>query len=148
VRVEKIKRKATLCRSDGRKLDVNFFLSPYAKGRSGKELILDVLNADSTFLPVEDINTGAIIFFNTDRIMSLEIDERDLSDETLLSQEKRVQVELINNETLRMSFFLEMPEERSRVSDYLNSPSRFIYLCGEETDMILNKAFVFSVKDL
>jgi len=148
VRVEKIKRKATLCRSDGIKLDVNFFLSPYAKGRSGNELLLDVLNAESTFLPVEDINTGAIIFFNTGRIMSLEIDERDLSDETLLSQEKRVQVELTNNEILRMSLFLEMPEERSRVSDYLNSPSRFIYLCGEETDMILNKAFVFSVKDL
>ena len=148
MRVEKIKRKATLCRSDGIKLDVNFFLSPYAKGRSGNELLLDVLNAESTFLPVEDINTGAIIFFNTGRIMSLEIDERDLSDETLLSQEKRVQVELTNNEILRMSLFLEMPEERSRVSDYLNSPSRFIYLCGEETDMILNKAFVFSVKDL
>lgn len=148
MRVEKIKRKATLCRGDGRKLDVNFFLSPYAKGRSGNELILDVLNSDSTFLPVEDINTGAIIFFNTGRIMSLEIAERDLSDETLLSQEKRVQVELTNNQILHMSLFLEMPEERSRVSDYLNSPSRFIYLCGEETDMILNKAFVFSVKDL
>ena len=148
MRVEKIKRKATLCRSDGKKLDVNLFLSPYAKGRSGNELLLDILNSDLTFLPVEDINTGAIIFFNTGRIMSLEIDERDLSDETLLSQEKRVQVELTNNEILRMSLFLEMPEERSRVSDYLNSPSRFIYLCGEETDIILNKAFVFSVKDL
>lgn len=148
MRVEKIKRKATLCRSDGRKLDVNFFLSPYAKGRSGNELILDVLNSDSTFLPVEDINTGAITFFNKCRIMSLEIAERDLSDETLLSQEKRVQVELTNNEILHMSLFLEMPEERSRVSDYLNSPPRFIYLCGEETDIILNKAFVFSVKDL
>lgn len=148
MRVEKIKSKATLCRSDGRKLDVNFFLSPYAKGRSGKELILDVLNSDSTFLPVEDVNTGAIIFFNKDRIMSLEIAERDLLDETLLSQEKRVQVELANNEILHMSLFLEMPEERSRVSDYLNSPPRFIYLCGKEKDIILNKAFVFSVKDL
>jgi hypothetical protein len=80
--------------------------------------------------------------------MSLEIVERDLLDETLLSQEKRVQVELTNNETLNMSLFLEMPEERSRVSDYLNSPPRFIYLCGKEMDIILNKAFVFSVKDL
>ena len=148
MRVEKIKRKATLCRSDGRKLDVNFFLSPDAKGHSGEELILDILNSDSTFLPIEDIRTGAIIFFNKGSVMSLEIAERDLLDETLLSQEKRVQVELTNNETLNMSLFLEMPEERSRVSDYLNSPPRFIYLCGKEMDIILNKAFVFSVKDL
>jgi hypothetical protein len=148
MRVEKIKRKVTLCRSDGMKLDVNFFLSPYAEGHSGKELILDILNSDSTFLPVEDIRTGAIIFFNKSRVMSLDITERDLVDETLLSQEKSVQVELTNNETLNMSFFLEMPEERSRVSDYLNSTPQFIYLCGKERDIILNKAFVFSVKDL
>jgi hypothetical protein len=148
MRVEKIKRKVTLCRSDGMKLDVNFFLSPYAEGHSGKELILDILNSDSTFLPVEDIHTGAIIFFNKSRVMSLDIAERDLVDETLLSQEKSVQVELTNNETLNMSFFLEMPEERSRVSDYLNSTPQFIYLCGKERDIILNKAFVFSVKDL
>ena len=62
MRVEKNKRRATLCRSDGLKLDVNFFLSPYADEHSGKELILDILNSDSTFLPVEDIRTGAIFF--------------------------------------------------------------------------------------
>ncbi|MEE9911332.1 MAG: hypothetical protein K4571_06370 [Deltaproteobacteria bacterium] len=145
--MEKIKRRATLRRSDGVKLDVNFFLSPYAEGHSGKELILDILNSASTFLPVEDVDTGAIIFFNKSNVMSLEIAERNLLDETLLSREKRVHVELTNGETLKMSIFLEMPEERSRVSDYLNSPERFIYLCGKERDILLNKAFVFSVKD-
>ena len=148
MRIEKIKRKAILCRSDGMKLDVNFFLSPYAEGHSGKELILDILNSDSTFLPVEDISTGEIFFLNKGRVMSLEIPERDLADETLLSPEKHVQVELTNNETLNMSLFMEMPKERSRVSDYLNFSPGFIYLCGKERDIILNKAFVFSVKDL
>jgi len=146
--VGKIKRKTTLGRSDGMKLDVNFFLSPYAEGHSGKEILLDILNSDSTFLPVEDVHTGAIIFFNKGRIMFLEIGERDLVDETLLSQQKSVQVELTNHEILNMSLFVEMPEERSRVSDCLNSPSRFLYLCGKEKDVILNKAFIFSVKDL
>ena len=80
--------------------------------------------------------------------MYLEISERDLAEETLLSPEKRVQVELTNHETLDLSFFMEMPEERSRVSDYLNFSPGFIYLCGKEKDMIVNKTFVFSVKDL
>jgi hypothetical protein len=148
MRVEKNKRKATLCRSDGMKLDVNFFLSPYAEGHSGKELILDILNSDSTFLPVEDIRTGEIFFLNKDSVMFLEIPERDLTDETPLNPEKRVKVELTNNEILNLSIFMEMPEERSRVSDYLNFSRAFIYLCGKERDIILNKAFVFSVKDL
>ncbi|MCX5850237.1 MAG: hypothetical protein NTW65_12420 [Deltaproteobacteria bacterium] len=146
--MEKIKRKATLCQSNGMKLDVNFFLSPYAEGHSGKELVLDILNSDSTFLPAEDISTGEIFFLNKGRVMFLELTERDLAEETLLSQEKSVQVELTNNETLNMSIFMEMPEERSRVSDYLNFSPEFIYLCGKEKDIILNKAFVYSVKDL
>ena len=147
MQVEKIKRRATLCRSDGVKLDVNLFLSPYAEGHSGRELLLDILNSDSSFLPMEDIHAGTIIFFNKDRILSLEIAQRDLLDETLFGRKKDVQVELTNGETLERSLFLEMPEERSRVSDYLNSPSRFVYLCGNKNDIILNKAFVFSVKD-
>jgi hypothetical protein len=148
VRVEKIKRKVTLCRSDGVKLDVYFFLSPYAEEHSGRELILDILNSNSTFLPVEDIHTGAIFFLNKNGVMSLEIPERDLAEETVLNPEKRVQVELTNHEILNLSLFMEMPEERSRVSDYLNFSPRFIYLCGKEKDIILNKSFVFSVKDL
>ena len=148
MRLEKNKRKVTLCRSDGMKLDVNLFLSPYAEEHSGKELILDILNSDLSFLPVEDIRTGEIFFLNKDRVMFLEIPERDLADETLISPEKRVQVELTNNEILNLIIFMEMPEERSRVSDYLNFSNAFIYLCGKERDIILNKAFVFSVKDL
>lgn len=146
--VEKIKHKVTLCRSDGIKLDVNFFLNQYAEGHSGRELILDELNSDLIFLPVEDIHTGAIFLINKSRVMYLEIPERDLAEETLLSPEKSVLVELTNHEILNLSLFMEMPEERSRVSDYLNFSHGFIYLCGKERDIILNKVFVFSVKDL
>ncbi len=148
MRLEKIKRRVTLCRSDGMKLEVNFFLSPYAEGHSGREFLLDILNSNLTFLPVEDIRTNAILFLNKSKIMYLEIPERDLAEETVLNPEKSVQVELTNNEILNMSLFMEMPEERSRISDYLNLSAQFIYLCGKEKDLILNKSFMFSVKDL
>jgi hypothetical protein len=146
--LEKKKRRVTLCRSDGMKLDVNFFLSPYAEDHSGRELILDVLNSNLAFLPVEDIRTGDIFFLNKSGIMFLEISERDLADETVLNPEKSVQVELTNHDILNLTLFIEMPEERSRVSDYLNFSPQFIYLCGKEKDIILNKSFVFSVKDV
>ena len=80
--------------------------------------------------------------------MSLEISERDLAEETLLNPKRRIQVELTNHEILDLSLFMEMPEERSRISDYLNFSPDFIYLCGNEKDFILNKSFIFSVKDL
>jgi hypothetical protein len=148
MRLEKIKRRAILCRRDGAKLDVNFFLSHFAEEHSGRELILDVLNSNLAFLPVEEIRTGTIFFLNKSGVMFLEIPERDLAEETVLNPKKHVQVELTNHEILNLSLFIEMPEERSRVSDYLNFSPGFIYLCGEEKDFILNKSFVFSVKDV
>jgi len=147
VRLEKIKRRVTLCRSDGVKLDVNFFLSPYAEGHSGREFLLDILNSNLTFLPVEDIRTDAIFFLNKSGIMYLEISERDLAEETVLNPEKSVRLELINHEIMNLSLFMEMPEERSRISDYFNFSPQFIYLCGKEKDLILNKSFILSVKD-
>ena len=148
MRLEKVKRRVTLYRSDGAKLDINFFLSQYAEGHSGKELIQDILNSKSTFLPVEDIRSGAIFFLNKSGIMLLEIHERDLAEETILNPKKNVQVELTNHEILDLSLFMEMPEERSRISDYLNFSPEFIYLCGKEKDFVLNKSSIFSVKDL
>jgi hypothetical protein len=130
------------------KLEINFFLSPYAEAHSGRELILDLLNSNLAFLPVEDVRTGAIFFLNKGGVMFLEVPERDLAEETILNPEIAVQVELMNHEILNLSLFMEMPQERSRVSDYLNFSPGFIYLCGKEKDFILNKSFIFSVKDL
>lgn len=100
------------------------------------------------FIPVEDIHNGVILSLNKGNIMFLELPERDLLDETLMAPKKLVQVELTNHQILNLSVFMELPEERSRVSDYLNFSSGFIYLCGKERDIIMNKAFLFSVKDL
>ncbi|GAG17642.1 unnamed protein product [marine sediment metagenome] len=65
----------------------------------------------------------------------------------MLAPEVPVEVELINGEILAGSFFVEMPPERSRLSDYLNFSPQFLYLCRQKWDIILNKAYMRSVKD-
>ena len=132
---------------DGLKQDVNFFLRQFAEGHSGKELFLDVMNSKASFIPLEDIKTNEIVFLNKSNVMFLEIHERDLTEETMLASEVSVHVELTNGQTLDGSFFLEMPQDRSRVSDYINFSPEFVYLCREEVDIILNKAFLFSVTE-
>ena len=148
MRTKKNKHKATICRSDGLKQDVNFFLSLFAEEHSGKELIIDIMNSNASFIPLEDIKEEVVLFLNKNRIMFLELHERDLTEETMLATEIPVHVELINGDILKGNFFLEMPQERSRVSDYINFSPAFVYLCREEGDIIINKAFVFSVKDM
>ena len=147
MRLEKNKRKATICRSDGLKKDVNFFLRQFAEGHSGKELVLDVMNSKASFIPLQDIKTNGIVFLNKSNVMFLELHERDLMEETMLASKVPVLVELTNGDTMNGSFFLEMPQDRSRVSDYINFSPQFVYLCREEGDIILNKAFLFSVTE-
>ncbi len=147
MRLEKNKRKATIRRSDGLKQDVNCFLREFAESHSGKELFLDVMNSKATLIPLEDVETKGIFFLNKSSVMLLELYERDLTEETRLASEAPVRIELTNGEILKGSFYLEMPQERSRVSDYINFSPEFIYLCREDSDVILNKAFIFSVQE-
>ncbi len=147
MRMEKYKRKATICRSDGKKLDVNFYLRQFAEEHSGQELVIDIFNSKATFIPLEDIRENKVFFLNKKKVMFLELAERDLTEETMLVPEIRVQVELSNGEVLKGNLFLEMPQDRSRVSDYLNFSPGFVYLGREEGDIILNKEFMFSVKE-
>jgi len=145
--IKKIKHKATVCGIEGWRLDVNFFLRRVAEEHSGREIILDILNSKVSFVTLEDSQTNEILLVNKGKIMSLELQERDLMEETMLAPEIAVEVTLTNGDILTGSFFLQMPLERSRLSDYLNFSPQFLYLCREKDDIILNKAHMRSVKD-
>ncbi len=147
MKINKIKRKATVCGSDGWKLEGNLFLRQVAEEHAGREIILDILNSKASFIPLEDFQNKEIVLINKSKIMCLELKERDLIEETMLGAEIPVEVKLTNGETLAGSFFLEMPPERSRLSDCLNFSPQFLYLCREKGDVILNKSYMFSVKD-
>lgn len=145
--MNKSRRKALVWGSDGWKLNANFFLRQFAEEHSGRELILDILNSKAGFIPLEDARTKETLFVNKDKAVFLELEERDLLEETMLSPEIPVRIELTSGETLTGSFFVEMPPERSRLSDFLNFSPQFLYLCREEGDIILNKSYMLSVMD-
>jgi hypothetical protein len=43
---------------------------------------------------------------------------------------------------------VEMPPERSRLSDHLNFTPQFLYLIRETGDLILNKSYLLFVRDM
>ena len=49
-------------------------------------------------------------------------------------------------DTFEGSFFIRMPPDSRRLSDFLNLTPRFIYLCLDQNDRILNKDYLLSVK--
>ena len=122
-------------------------MNPNAEDHTGKETILDVLKSKASFIPLENFQTNEIFFVNKTSIMLLDLPARDLTEKTKLAPEAAVQIKLNNGKMLSGKFSIEMPPERSRVSDYLNFSSEILYLCWEEGDIILNKVYIHSVKD-
>jgi hypothetical protein len=146
MKVDKYKRQATLRVSTGGNLDVNFFLNYSSEERPSRELIIDVLNSQRSFIPLEDVLKDEILMIGKNRFMEVELLERDLLPEILEGHEIPVQIELINGDTLEGSFFTDLPADKLRLSDYLNHTPQFIYLCRKQNDVILNKDYILSLK--
>ena len=145
--INKGRRSAVVHWRDDRFTEVSFFLQDYAEGHSGRELILDVLNSSSNFIPMEDVESKRVSLVNKQRIRWIELKEREIHDETGLSQEQFVQAEMIGGKVIRGRVPVEMPPERSRLSDHLNFTPQFIYLLQEDRELILNKSYLLSVWD-
>ena len=145
--INKIRRRAAVRAYDGRRMEAHFFLREFAEEHSGRELILDILNSHTSFISLEDSETHEIVFVNKGRIMCVELPERDLLERSMSFPQSPVDVEMLNGETLSGSFIIEMPPERSRMSDYLNFTPMFLYLCREQGDVILNKDYIAFVRE-
>ena len=98
MKVDKFKRQATLRVSTGGRLDVNFFLSYSTDEHPGRELIIDILNSERSFIPLEDILKDEILMIGKNRFMDVELTDRDLLPETQEAREIGVQIELIHGD--------------------------------------------------
>jgi hypothetical protein len=72
-------------------------------------------------------------------------EERDLLEGAVFTREIPVQVEMWDGRIFQGLFPVELPPERSRLSDHLNLSPPFLYLLGEEKDFLINKFRIFSV---
>ena len=146
MKVDKFKRMVTVRVSTGGRLDVNFFLGYSSEMHPGRELIIDVLNSDRSFIPLEDLLGDEILMIGKNRFMEVELSERDLLPKTLEAHEIPVQIELIYGDVTEGVFYSDLPPDRLRLSDYLNHTPQFIYLCRDQGDVILNKDYILSLK--
>jgi hypothetical protein len=146
LRVEKFKCRANVHFSTGGSLDVHFFLGYHAETHSGPETLLDVLNADRAFVPIEDILMDEVLLIGKTRVVYLELADSGplVQGEGLVKLP--VTIELVNGETLRGNFLTDLPAESRRASDYLNLMPRYICLQSELRWLVINKAYVLSVK--
>jgi len=146
LKIEKFKCRANVHFSTGGSLDVHFFLGYQAETHPGSETLLDVLNSERTFVPIEDILMNEVLLIGKTRIVYLELPEAGAVLQGKDLMELPVTVELVNGETLRGSFLTDLPPESRRASDYLNLMSRYICLQSQPHWLVINKGYVLSVK--
>lgn len=125
---------------------MHFFLAYRSESHPGVETILDVLNSEKVFIPLEDILTNEILLVGKTEIMYLELPGRDIPQKPLEALEILVRVELMNGEIVEGSFFSNLPPDKLRLSDYLSFTPPFVFLWRDKSDLIINKAQILSVK--
>lgn len=146
MKVDKFRNKATITLSDGRRLDVNFFLSHHSAQHSGSETIYDVLSSVLSYIPLEDIRTNEVIFVAKTQIVSVELLDREVVS-SLYLRELQIQVDLLNGEVIDGEILIDMPQTKPRLSDFLNLPHKFLYVHREQGDIVVNKGYIVSLKE-
>lgn len=146
MKVDKFRNKATIMLSDGKRLEVNFFLSHHSAHHSGSETIFDVLGSQLSFIPLEEIPTNQVIFVAKAQIMSVELLDREVV-ASLYLRELQVQVSLLNGEVIHGEILIDMPQTKPRLSDFLNLSHNFLYIHRQEGDIIINKSQIISLQE-
>ena len=146
MKVDKFRNKAAIMLGDGKKLEVNFFLSYHSAMHSGSETIFDVLNSKALFIPLEDTQTSEVIFVAKGQLMYVELLDREVVS-SLYLRELQIQVELLNGEVIEGEILIDMPQTKPRLSDFLNLPHEVLYLHREGCDTIINKRYISLLKE-
>lgn len=147
VKIQKFKRRATILFSTQALLTVHFFLGYQAESHSGHETVLDLLNSERAFIPVEDALTNEVLLVGKNSIVHAAFEECIERPLTPGLVELPVVLGLLGGDVLEGSFFTDLPNSKKRLSDYLDLTRPFISLRQEKNDLILNKAFILSVKE-
>ena len=147
MQVVKTKRKAKIVMSNSKKLNANFFLSQHSESHSGGETVFDIVNSQNSFIPLEDNLTKDIIFISKDQLMIVELSVSEYVPSVDLNK-ARIQIVMVNNEKLDGYVLIDTPQIKSRVSDYFNIFHQFVRIYQDQSDLILNKAYILSVKEI
>jgi hypothetical protein len=116
------------------------FLSPVASTRSGGQTVLDLLREKTTFLPFRN-DQERFLLVNKSAITHVVF--RKLKEEVhRLGDALKVRITFFGGEVLEGTIFLDMPEDKNRLLDYVNASPGFFALEGEKVRYVANGAMV------
>jgi hypothetical protein len=148
-KVEKDRSPVTLFLLDGSVKEGYVYLSLHAATHEGPEMIMDVLNQDEQFLPI-DFKERPVRLINKGQIVMISFPMDEVKTGNMSLGETRIHdvtVHLINQGQLEGSFVSLLPTHARRVKDYLNQEESFLELRRDGRIYLINKDHVLFVEE-
>lgn len=144
LKVPKVKAPLTIHFSGGSNVMGEAFLSPQSPHRFGKENILDLLNNEDFFFPLEAETTSSIRLIHKKSIVYITTHEEN--EERFPGKPVSVIIIRSDGEELAGDLTIEGPSHRSRVLDFFNtSNGLFFKLEAKGKTYYINKQYVREV---
>lgn len=117
------------------------YLSTCSHITRGEETIEELLNRGKIFLPVKHVETGENTIINLFRIIYM-AEEINQIPET----KERVNLILRNGLILEVNHFVNLPESRARILDYLNTKGDFLVFLRNSKKIHINRNSITMVE--
>lgn len=145
LKVDKLRKEATVVLEDGEELKGNFFVSPVSSFRSGPELLSELLMGEAYFLPFET-EKGQMVFLQRHFIRYVALKDKEAEEEAPHLKRETVDVCLLSGEILKGDVLVDLPKSRSRLSDFFNACGGFFYLLTARGQHLVNSRSVKLVR--
>ena len=138
-RVEKRREQVSLYLIDGVTFEGSVFLAEYALNHSGGQTVADLLNEMDSFLPMTTasgefrlVRKGTISHVGCLVALNQELDYTCY----------QVRISLPGNQVLEGEIKIDLPEPRSRLTDFLNSGHDFFPLFTADRTYLINRSLI------
>jgi hypothetical protein len=145
-RIDKHRVPVSLIMLGGEELNGNMFVQSVSPNRAGREEIPDVLNGEEAFFPLSQ--EGGTLLVAKDQVREVVV-RGDFATAFVQTAARRVPVELtLTDGAIRTGeVYLEMPEQRPRVLDFLNRyAQRFVVLYAAGGVCLINRSLIEHVR--
>lgn len=144
------RRSVRLVLAEGLGLQGEIHLQPRVAWRDGPETPVEMLNRDEAFFPV-NLPDGGIVFVAKAQVASVAFaDPASEADPARRSamHSSPLEVMMVNGIDYTGTAITELPPNRSRDLDFLNSRERFFLLLTDGGSVCINRHFVRAVRPL
>ncbi|MGE4543166.1 MAG: hypothetical protein AB7D06_03550 [Pedobacter sp.] len=145
-KIAKNRRQVIFTLADGSEVTGEVFLSLYEAHRQGSQRVGELLNGEDAFLPVK--TADGTVHLNVANIIKASTPADDERHELMMLGKKyTVQITTLHGEAIEGEIFVDLPQDRSRVSDYLNRPERFFRVFVPGYIVYVGARFILEVRD-